>query len=233
MAAQKDKLIIIRGRFRGSRAEFSAHDEGSTFRVCFNPTEYTVSKKTNFSEAAIPGLDSPVIQFNRGDAANLSVELMLDSYTYGEVGDVRHLYLDKLRTFLLVDGDLHAPPPCKVVWGSLEFVGLLESMSQRFVLFLDDGTPVRARVSLSFREYQPVEMQLAATPRASPDRRKIHTMKRDETLWQLAYEAYGDPENWRLIAEANGISNPRLCQPGRQLVIPALPRPGGIFAGGD
>jgi Contractile injection system tube protein/LysM domain len=225
----KDKLIIIRGKFQGSEVQFSSQSSDA-FKVCFNPTDYTISKKTSYAEASVPGLDSPIIQFNRGEARILSIELLLDTYTYDDGGDVRTAYLQKLQSYLLVDGELHAPPPCKVVWGSLEFVGLLEDLSTRFVLFQDDGTPVRVRVTLSFKEYIPVSMQLSATPRSSPDRRKVHTLKRGETLWQLAYQAYGDPRYWKVIAEENNIDTPRKLTPGTGLVIPRLERKAGAFA---
>lgn len=229
MPQKKDKFIIIRGKFRGGNAEFEGRGGDDTFTVCFNPSEYTISKKTNYAEATIPGLDSPILQFNRGEARTLSVELLLDTYTYDDGGDVRQLYLEKLESFLRVDGDLHAPPPCKVVWGTMEFVGLLETLNKRFVLFLDDGTPVRARVTLGFKEYVPVSLQIAATPRSSPDRRKVHTLKSGEALWQLAYAAYADAGKWRVIADANEIANPRQVAPGTQLVIPPLPTEESVF----
>lgn len=233
MPENKDKLIIVRGKFQGSRVEFSTQDSSAIFKVCFNPSEYTLRKRTNYAEAAIPGLDSPIIQFNRGEARTLSIELLLDTYAYADGTDVRTAYLQKLQSFLLVDGELHAPPPCKVVWGSLEFVGLLEDLTKRYVLFQDDGTPVRARVTLCFKEYIPVAAQLSATPRASPDRLKVHTLKRGESLWQLAYEAYGDPRYWKVIAEKNNIDTPRRLTPGNVIVIPPLERKTGAFANHD
>ncbi len=231
MPEGKDKLVFIRGTMRGSQVEFSP-EPSSMFRVCFNPSEYTVSKRTNYAEAAIPGLDAPLLQFNRGEAGTLAVELLLDTYTYGRQEDVRTAYVDKLETFLLVDRELHAPPPCKVVWGSLEFVGLLEDMEKRYVLFLEDGTPVRARVTLRFKEFVSVAMQLSRTPRSSPDRRKVHLVRRGETLWQLAYEAYGAARYWKVIAEANAIENPRVLTPGKRLVLPPLAPKVGMFAYG-
>lgn len=231
MPENQDKLIIIRGKFQGSSAQFS--NGGDTFRVCFNPTEYTIAKRTGYAEAAIPGLDAPIIQFSKGEARTLAIELLLDTYTYDDGKDVRSEYLQKLESFLMVDGELHAPPPCKIVWGSLEFVGLLENLSSRYVMFLDDGTPVRVRASLSFKEYIPVSLQLSATPRASPDRFKIHLLKRGETLWQLAYEVYGKAGYWKQIAEANQIDNPRAVEPGAHLMIPRLKPKAGMFAYGE
>jgi hypothetical protein len=227
-----DKLVIIKGQYQGSDVQFSP-GERDRLEVCFNPTEYTVAKKTGYAEAAVPGLDAPIIQFSKGEARTLAIELLLDTCTYDEGKDVRTEYVQKLEEFLMVDRDLHAPPPCKVVWGSLEFVGLVDSLSSRYVMFQDDGTPVRARATVSFKEYLPVSTQVANTPRSSPDRRKVHQFKSGETLWQLAYLAYGDPARWRDIAEANGIDNPRAVKPGQHLVIKPLPHEEGLFANGN
>ena len=47
--------------------------EGSRARICrrvipvqFNPTEYTLAKGAQIAEIAIPGIDSPILQFVRG-----------------------------------------------------------------------------------------------------------------------------------------------------------------------
>ena len=221
--AGANKLIIIRGRFAGPVVVFNPQE---SFSVPFNPTEYSTEKRSQYSEAAIPGLGSPVIQYGHGDAQTLSIELLLDTYTtpHAKKEDVREKYIKTLESFLAVDGELHAPPPCKVVWGSLEFVGVLESLRKNYVLFTEDGIPVRARATLSWKEYQSAEMQLMETPRFSPDRRKRHLLREGDSLWQLAYDYYGDVSCWKLIAEANDIDNPLTLDNGAELIIPALER---------
>jgi len=233
MAGNGDKLMFIRGTFQGSEPQFPVGPGGANFTVCFNPSEYTVAKRTGYAEAAVPGLDAPIIQFSKGEAQTLSIELLLDTCTYDNSQDVRTQYLDKLESFLMVDSELHAPPPCKVVWGSLEFVGLFENLSRRFVMFLDDGTPVRVRATISLKEYVSVSSQLRQTPRNSPDRDKIHQFKLGDSLWQLAYHAYGDPDCWRQLADANAVDNPRAVAPGTPIKIPPLKRSAGIFANDD
>ena len=219
----KNKLIIIRGRVAGPTVVFNPQD---AFSVPFNPTDYSTEKRSQYSETAIPGLGSPVIQYGHGDAQTLSIELMLDTYTTpgARKEDVRAKYISKLESFLAIDGELHAPPPCKVVWGSLEFVGVLESLRKNYILFTQDGIPVRARATLSWKEYRSVDMQIMETPRFSPDRRKRHLLQEGDSLWQLAYEYYGDVSCWKLIAETNDIDNPLALNNGEEIIIPALER---------
>jgi nucleoid-associated protein YgaU len=104
----------------------------------------------------------------------------------------------------------------------LHFKAIIERFSQRFTMFLDDGTPVRAIVNITFKEYKTVSDQLAELALESADRTTLRTIKEGDSLWYLAAENYGDSEQWRAIAEANDIENPRLLSAGRQIEIPPL-----------
>ena len=53
------------------------------FHVQFNPTDLTFAKGANFAEIAIPGLDSPVLQFVAGQNEKLTVELFFDTTDRG------------------------------------------------------------------------------------------------------------------------------------------------------
>ncbi|MCA9422677.1 MAG: LysM peptidoglycan-binding domain-containing protein [Nitrospira sp.] len=237
MNAENKKMEILIGTLQGNKANFS---KSKSIIVAFNPTEYTLEKSNGFAEATVPGLDAPLIQFSSGKSRSLALELLLDTYSYGKQEDLRKTYIEKFEKLVEVDGNIHAPPPCKVVWGTMEFVGFVESLSKKYVMFLGDGTPVRARVSLKIKEYIPVDIQLKKTKRASPDKRKYHRVEEGDNLWQLAYQAYGDATLWRILAEANHIDNPLDLQRiktasvspgqihpiGRVLTIPALPSQG-------
>jgi len=222
MGADTTKMTLTRGVYRGNSADFGAAGSGDTLTVDFNPTEYTIAKSNSYAEAAIPGLDHPVIQYSRGESQTLSLELLLDTLAYGDQQDIRKSHLAILERFLAVDGDLHAPPPIRIAWASLVFTGVLTEMSKRFVLFLASGRPVRARVTLSFKEYVPVEIQVRATKRSSPDKRKLHVFCDGDSLPRLAWEAYGDVRYWKLIADASRIDDPLKIAAGTLLKIPAL-----------
>ncbi len=222
MPTANKKLKIVRGEKSGSSVQFDESVERNVLALPFNPTDYSIDKKNNFASAAVPGLESPIIQYSSGDARVLSLEVMLDSYTYGQQQDLRDLYLAKIDRFLAIDEDLHAPPPCKVIWSSLQFVGVLENVKKQFVLFLDDGTPVRARVTFSFREYIPVEVQVREMPVASPDRYKLRTVREGEALWHIAGDAYGDARMWKVLANANSLDDPFRLRTGSKLLIPKL-----------
>ena len=66
------------------------------------------------------------------------------------------------------------------------------------------------------------EAQLTKKKRNSPDHTKRRTLKQGETLALIASEEYDNPAEWRRIADANNISDPRDVKPGTVLTIPPI-----------
>lgn len=196
-------------------------DSGKEIEVLFNPTQYTIEKSNQFAEIGIPGLGSPLVQFTRGNIKTLTMDLFFDTYTYKSGEDVRN-YTNQVSSLLEIDSDIHAPPVCMFFWGKLNFTCVLERVSKRFTMFNADGIPVRATLSVTFKEYTTVEVQVRATPRSSPDRTKRRIVKQGESLWLLAAREYGDATKWRSIADKNEIENPRFLEPGMEILIPPL-----------
>jgi nucleoid-associated protein YgaU len=187
---------------------------GDEIKVLFNPTNYRLTRSNQFAEVAIPGLEAAPIQFVRGGASSLSMQLFFDTYEKGL--DVRD-YTDQVTGLMDIDPDLHAPPVCLFAWGDLIFIGVLERADQQFTLFMPDGTPVRATMDVTFKEYfdQPGDRQSATYA-------KVYVVRRGDTLSSIAAARYGDPAQWRHIARENNIDDPFGIKPGQVLVIPAL-----------
>ncbi|OBZ12262.1 MULTISPECIES: LysM peptidoglycan-binding domain-containing protein [Bacillales] len=187
--------------------------------VLFNPTEYEMDSGNQYAEKEIAGLQTPLSQFTSGDRTTLTLNLFFDTYEAGI--DVR-THTSKIVGILDVDSDLHTPPTCKFIWGSLDFKGVITSISQRYTMFLETGVPVRASLTVVMLSSQTMKEQYQAIPRQSADRTKQKTVKQGDQLWSIAAEEYEDPGAWRHIAEANGIDNPRMLLSGRNLTIPRL-----------
>jgi nucleoid-associated protein YgaU len=49
-------------------------------------------------------------------------------------------------------------------------------------------------------------------------------VQRKQRLSDIAWLEYGDPTNWRPIAEASGIENPRILEVGSTVKVPSLPK---------
>ncbi|MBM7868043.1 LysM peptidoglycan-binding domain-containing protein [Heliobacterium gestii] len=204
---QKAKIIV-----HGSKSD-------TEFEVLFNPNEYTLDAQNTYQKKAANGSSAPIVQFTAGDQTTLTMELFYDTTDKGT--DVRE-ETNKVTQLLDVDPDLHHPPICSFVWGSLNFKGLLKSVGPRYTMFLNDGTPVRARLRVTFWSWEGLTKQYQRIPRQSADRTKERQVKSGEPLWLIAHEEYDDPSQWRKIAEANGIDDPRALEPGQKLIVPKL-----------
>ena len=201
--------------------------------VQFNPAEYSLSKGAQIAEIAIPGIDSPILQFVRGQNEKLTLELFFDT-TQGGMGedpvqDVRDL-TTPVYQLVKIQGNTHAPPRIRFVWGKgLSFRGIVESIQQKFTLFNPHGIPLRASLAVTFREYKTLEEQLSELNLQSSDHSKERVVRLHDTLSRIAYEEYGDSSQWRQIAldPANAalLTDLRRLVPGTRLSIPAL----GVF----
>jgi len=61
--------------------------------------------------------------------------------------------------------------------------------------------------------------EAAAHPEPEPAAR-TYTVESGDTLWAISERFYGDGSKYQVIADASGISNPDLIQPGQVLTIP-------------
>jgi LysM repeat protein len=203
-----------------AKARITVEHNGKRIDVMFNPEEYSLNKENSFASQAIPGLSSPILQFVSGSLRTLDMELFFD--TSVERTDVRD-QTQKITDLLKIDPELHAPPVLLFAWGSLQLRCVLTRTGQKFVKFLEDGRPVRARISVSFSEYIDPAREAKEVNRQTADFTKVHTVTRGETLSGIAFQHYSDASLWRPIAAANRLDDPRGLTPGQALHIPALP----------
>ncbi|HWO25302.1 MAG TPA: LysM peptidoglycan-binding domain-containing protein [Kofleriaceae bacterium] len=196
---------------------------GTKIPLCFNPTELQLAKQNTFAEIAIPGLDVPPLQFVRGVGEKLTFDAIVD--TSDSMEDVRKKYVNEIRKLLDIDKKIHAPPIVRFIWEDFSFIGVFESLNVTYTLFSDAGRPVRAKLGIALKQYREKNAEPSPlTKKESSDVEKVHVVQRGETLSGIAEQAYGDPVQWREIARANGIVDPRTLEPGRVLTIPRLVR---------
>ena len=203
-------------------------DNGEEFKVLFNPTEYTFEDSSKWQEQE-GNRRRPELQYTGGERKRLSMELFYDTYEAKE--DVR-LYTGKLQQLLVVttDGGNNGkrPPVVELSWGQAQsgvgfpFKCVLESLKQQFTLFTSDGMPVRAKVSVSFKEYEQPKEEQQKEPRRSSYPAQTYTVREGDSLSGIAAAVWSDPSKWRKLAEVNDISNPRVLEPGQALIVPAI-----------
>jgi nucleoid-associated protein YgaU len=196
-----------------------------TIEVQFNPTEYSLSKGAQIAEIAIPGIDSPILQFIRGQNETLALDLFFDT-TAGGMGDDA-IDVTTLTTpiyqLVKIQPRTHALPRVRFTWGQgLSFRAIVASVKQTFTLFNPRGVPLRATLSVSFKEYKTLEDQLAELNLLTSDHSKRHVVVQGDTLARIAAQEYDDPAEWRRIANANPQTHVRRLTPGSVLALPPI-----------
>jgi nucleoid-associated protein YgaU len=209
------------------------------FVAQYNPTELLFEKQMQFAEITIPGLDAPLQQFVRGQAEKLTIELFFDTTEAGTGLDAQSVtaLTDKVFQLARIDPERHAPPIVTFIWNNIpgdsygprasgqqrdSFDGVIESIRQKLTLFSPLGVPLRATVNVVLREYRPLDIQLSQLNLKSPDRTRSHVVRGGETLTAVATAEWDRPEEWRRIADANDIEDPRRMHPGTFLTVPII-----------
>jgi nucleoid-associated protein YgaU len=203
---------------------------GARVAVQFNPEEYSISRDVNYAQAAVPGLSAPLLQFAHGNMQTLEMELLLDTYEKHSGSGGSNAAGDDVRTLVRavtdlmnIDPSTHAPPVLLFTWGTLSFTCVLARASQKFIMFRSDGTPVRARVQVTFNEFRNGDLEAKEVKRETADYSKLYVVGQGETLSAIAGRVYDNPGAWRPIAIQNGIDDPSALAIGQRLLIPHLP----------
>jgi nucleoid-associated protein YgaU len=206
--------------------------------VMFNPESYSISKSVKWDPPSSSGtktstqsrLNAPILAFGGGDSRQLTLELFFD--VTGPIDrqgqqvtpkDVRE-ETNKIVDLTKIQRDEEQPPVCRLFWGNaptgsdFPFTGVITSLTQKFTQFNREGQPVRATLSLSFKEFLDPELDRRQT---DPEF-TTHIIHGGETLSSIAADVYRDPKQWRIIAVANQIDDPRRLIVGQTLSIPKI-----------
>jgi len=212
-----------------------AIEGGETIQALFNPTEYTITKGNNWTFDPIKGNSLPKGKFGGGKPREMQVNLLLDQTLPNGGMSVKEI-TDMLFKMMDVKGSAGAgagdavPPLVTFQWGEMiPFKAACTSLTVAFQLFKPNGTPIRADVKLALTQAE------TATSASSGSKKKpqnpttrsagglgVHVVKDGDTLQSVAHHTYGDPNRWRLIAEANGVDNPLHLRSGTALNLPRI-----------
>jgi hypothetical protein len=277
MAQPKKAIIYVQWQDRNR--------EPKKIDVQYNPTEFSLDKQVTLGEVTIPGLDTPVQQYVRGNAERLTFELFCDTTEQGMGPGAVSVTTetDKIYQLIKIEPERHAPPVLTFVWSD-QFPGssvggapgsvagaaarvisgaapgsassaadsalaatgsgggtalgalgaplgnqrrngfrcVLESIKQKFTLFSSEGVPLRATLTVTLREYRTLNDQLEQLHLSSPDRTHAHVTAQGDTLASISNRYYDRCDDWRSIADANSIDDPRRLGVGLLLQIPRL-----------
>jgi len=193
----------------------------------YNPETVTIAKKAEFKEHQTQGSDAGKKEWTHGISRSLTIsDLYFD--TYETRRNVREQYVNKLERLVHRDATLKRPPKVLFVWGSFMKESddynanqwYVTSVTVNYTMFLNDGTPVRAKVSLQLKETNTQDKEWTQSESGHNNQHSLYTVRQGESLQDIAAQKYGDPGKWRLIAKANNIDDPTNMKAGQQLKIP-------------
>lgn len=211
-----------------TKAEIENLDTRDRVVCMFNPKEYTLSRSNNWTDKTSKGRDVPELEFGGGTPANLTLQLLFDTYeSGGDVSKSTKLLWDMMKIVQARTNPatkIGEPPHCQFKWGSMwTFEAVIVSISQKFTLFAANGTPLRAILDVTFKQIAAEDKYPGQNPTSGGNPGEhVRMIREGETLPYIAYEEYGDSTVWRHLADTNRIRDPRRLRPGDMLLITPL-----------
>ena len=207
---------------------------GKKLKFQFNPETIKMTRKSslkNFPVKAGKGTGNTKQAKGLAQASTFSIpEVIFDTYELKPQKSVYTEYVQLLEKFAGYDKHKHAPAWLMFNWGDftkdrsqeLTLSLWLKTLDVTYTMFLPNGKPVRAKVKMTFEIGVPPEKLGASAEEKSPDHAKLVTVKRGDTLADIAFVEYDDSNEWRRIADFNDIDDPMSLRPGRKLLIPPI-----------
>jgi hypothetical protein len=225
----------VKAELRELKANGTDEVPNSVVPVQFNPETLKVNYTNTLKEAENTSTNkngTSAVQFLSQGTTKLSVQLWFDVTAVlppaqAGVTDVRKL-TQKIAYFMQAkqaggDPNTSVPPAVRFVWGTFQFDGLMESMEESLEFFSPDGVPLRASVSISLMK-QSIQFAFAKGQAAgnapAPGTTPLTPAPAGSSLPNLV-AGLGGSADWHAVAQANGIENPRLLQPGQLINLNA------------
>jgi len=143
---------------------------------------------------------------------------------------------DVVRAEVQGDGNFVLYTADKPVWHTdtkgKKNVRLVLQDDRNLVLYAADGPawstktetdappPPEPEAAAPAAETAPATEEAAASAPEPEPAARTYTVESGDTLWAISERFYGDGSKYQIIADASGISNPDLIQPGQVLTIP-------------
>jgi hypothetical protein len=212
------------------KARFEIENSGF-FEVQYNPEKFQVDRAATWQEAADQGTVSG-LEFQKIAPASVSMELNFDTTVDG--ADVRTAWVNRFVSalqpkvkFTTEQGSGQGqplekvrPPKVTFIWGNFDLEGVIESLNVSYTMFAEDGTPIRAKVSLKMKEFKSPDRVDISGGGQGYEIAKIQLVQvqQGQTLSMLA-GALGTSA--QVLADMNGISNPLELAAGTMLMVPS------------
>ena len=157
---------------------YSLDDDSYTFSFMYNPTSISISRKVNVSEndgSVTEDKGIPKVSFAHPKATIISIkDIVFDTYEASGDRNVGNKLQHLTKTVKFIE-EKKRPPVYVFAWGKINYLRCyVEGVDYQLTLFLPDGTPVRAKASISLKEVDPYQ-HLKNPPTKSSSYRSVDT----------------------------------------------------------
>lgn len=203
---------------------FLQSKEGDRLEFTYNPAEVTMTKSSQWkTEPQRNAKKAPKSEFTGTGPRGLKMQVVL----FDRVGAAPTVESSITKLFEWTNPTTSSrqqnkpqPPLLVLHWGDTQyFECFLASVSAKYTLFDQQGTPLKALVDLTLTETPMSAENQNPTSGGVPGRRS-RTLVAGESLHSVAYDEYGRAGHWRALAAANGIDDPLRVRPGTVLLVP-------------
>lgn len=214
----------------GIEKAFLEIEGGARVPCLFNPGQLQLTRSNTWAGAPVPGRGVPRLRYTGASSGVLRVDLFFDTTSDGTAVTA---HTGKIVGLMDVDPSLPGtdesshnarPPYVTFHWGDLHsFKAVVTDLDLTFTYFSGTGTPLRATVSLTLRQYEESQAFGRQNPTSgTPKPHRVHRVQSGETLDRIAATYYGDSTRWRTLAAANNISDPLALRPGSLISVPRI-----------
>lgn len=220
MSLEKLKIIAYKA------SSFGSSDKVDEFSVMINPKEYSRTHAIEYACTQGIGTSGSGPKYVRSKPEDLKLEFYIDGTgaiydpsTNDSVEDQIDAFKDLVFDY---NGEIHSNNYLQILWGTLTFNCVLEQFTVNYTMFKPDGTPLRAKIDASFKEFTDPDTEAKEANRQSPDVTHKRIVKEGDTLPNLCYEIYRDSSFYIDIALVNKLVDFRNLKPGTVVHFPSI-----------
>ena len=192
------------------------------YEAMFNPETFSMDTTFNYCTEESPGSTSSPAKFRNIEPRSFSLELLVDGT--GASGEKREVLADIALFEACVGyyGKIHRPSYLVVSWGLFIYHCVLTSYTVNYKLFRPNGTPLRAVITATFKEFKPKLLESLLNLKSSPDLTHYHRNSDGDQLFMISQDTYDTPQYNVQLAEFNELDTIRKLDRGDNLVMPPL-----------
>ncbi|WP_299114023.1 hypothetical protein [uncultured Winogradskyella sp.] len=208
--------------------EFQSALPGKPYTVMINPESIKWQRNIEYNEQQALDTCSTSQKYKSTPSDKLSFDIVIDCT--GIVDSKRTNMAKEIaaleKIIFTYNGKIHRPNYVKIQWGkNITFKSVLKSFDTSYTLFKPDGSPLRAKISLSFGQYISPKSAKKKAKQQSPDLSHIVTVIEGDNLPQLCRKVWGNESFYVQVAKFNNLNKFRHLSSGEKLIFPPIIQP--------